>query len=230
MQMDEEVVVSLIFPCRPVPYAFFDRDGERQPHDFYDNYGLVTSQMFRDYKAIFFDGSGLCELLRLFASPHRIQEQATLERELELQAHGITLRVKSLSGDVANLRVSTHDTITRLKSAVETEFGMPASELSLVCGTAVLQDDHVIDELISREILDPSAILHVVSKGGQRAAGEITSVLVQQPAAARLAGLELEDGAALPARPRVAFFEPRVALHDNPVETPIEVYVEDRRA
>ena len=116
------------------------------------------------------------------------------------------------------------------KSAVEAEFGMPASELSLVCGTAVLQDDHVIDELISRDILDPSAILHVVSKGGQRAAGEIASVLVQQPAAARLAGLELEDGAALPARPRVAFFEPRVALHDNPVETPIEVYVEDRRA
>ena len=187
-------MIPLIFPCRPVPYAFFDRDGERRPHDFYDNYGLVTSQMFRDYKAIFFDGSGLCELLRLFASPHRIQEQATLERELELQAHGITLRVKSLSGDVANLRVSTHDTITRLKSAVETEFGMPASELSLVCGTAVLQDDHVIDELISRDILDPSAILHVVSKGGQRAAGEIASVLVQQPAAARLAGLELEDG------------------------------------
>ena len=44
-----------------------------------------------------------------------IQEQATLERELELQAHGITLRVKSLSGDVANLRVSTHDTITRVQ-------------------------------------------------------------------------------------------------------------------
>ena len=129
--------------------------------------------MFRDYEAIFFDGPGLCELLRLLASPHQIQEQATLLRESELQEHGITLRVKSLSGDVANLQVSTNDTITRLKSAVEAEFGMPATDLSLVCGTAVLQDDCVIDELISDGVLDPSAIMHVVRKGGQASAGEI---------------------------------------------------------
>ena len=155
--------------------------------------------MYRDYKAIFgtdpgggcffdeicyeiclggaSDAPGLCELLRIFASPgapRRIQDQAaTLARESELQAHGITLRVKSLSGDVANLQVSRNDTITRLKSAVEAEFGMPASDLSLVCGATVLQGDRVIDDLISEEVLDPSAILHVVSKGVQATAGEI---------------------------------------------------------
>ena len=144
--------------CIEMPtYAFFDANPE----------------MSRDYRAIFYDGPGLCELLRLFASPHQIQEQATLLRESELQEHGITLRVKSLSGDVANLQVSRNDTITRLKSAVEAEFGMPASDLSLVCGATVLQGDRVIDDLISEEVLDPSAILHVVSKGVQATAGEI---------------------------------------------------------
>ena len=88
-------------------------------------------------------------------------DEATVTRENELDANGVTLQVRALDGKPAQVRASERDTVAKLKALIEAELGMPAEKQVLVAGLAQLQDGSVLRELIADGTLDPTTPLRV---------------------------------------------------------------------
>ena len=109
-------------------------------------------------------------------------QHKAVARETELRESGVTLQVRALDGKVVRVRASNRDTVDKLKSLVEAELDVAATEQVLMCAATRLWFESVVGDLINEGVIDPDVPIHVAAVDEARLRAEQSQHLREKQA------------------------------------------------